>query len=82
MTFPTSPPHDADRRLSARLMGYWVAFATFGNPNGGTRPHWAPFEAGREAVMDVSLANSTMRPAFRSAQLDWVASKLSGPSVW
>ena len=31
---------DTDRRLSERMMAYWIRFATSGDPNGEEAPDW------------------------------------------
>ena len=36
---------DTDRRLAQTLSGYWVRFATAGNPNGEGLPAWPPYDA-------------------------------------
>ena len=34
------PAEERDRKASEAMMGYWVAFARSGDPNGGGRPAW------------------------------------------
>lgn len=45
------PWTQADRRLADDMAGYWVAFASHGDPNGDGRPAWPVFETGEERVM-------------------------------
>ena len=42
---------DADRALSDTMSCYWLAFAKTGDPNGGARPHWNPFDANYRSVL-------------------------------
>ncbi|WP_202819209.1 carboxylesterase/lipase family protein [Actinosynnema sp. ALI-1.44] len=37
---PYPPLTAKQKRLSAKIVGYWTAFARTGNPNGPARPHW------------------------------------------
>jgi len=72
----------SDRRLSRQMMAYWLAFAKTGNPNGPGRPRWPAFTRQDERVMDFSPAGPMARSNLRTRQLDWIASKLQGLSVW
>lgn len=48
-TMSSAAPTDADRRLADLMSDYWVLFARTGNPNGGQRTEWPPYEpAGRQ----------------------------------
>ena len=39
------------RQMSDRLAATWVAFATTGDPNNATIPHWPAYDAKRRATM-------------------------------
>jgi len=82
MTHPHAPVNAADHRLSAQMMGYWVTFAERGDPNGENRPLWVAFEPAKESVMHFSSTGPHTRSTYRVPQLDWMESKLIGPSVW
>lgn len=45
------PWTDVDRRLSETMMGYWVNFATHGDPNGPGLPAWPVFRPGQPALL-------------------------------
>jgi para-nitrobenzyl esterase len=34
------------------MSGYWVQFVKTGNPNGGGRPNWPPYDPGRRNVLN------------------------------
>jgi para-nitrobenzyl esterase len=36
---------DVDRQLQETISSYWVNFATSGDPNGGTLPHWPAYSS-------------------------------------
>ncbi|MGR4864306.1 carboxylesterase/lipase family protein [Caulobacter sp. LARHSG274] len=39
-----------DRRLAARMVGYWTNFAKYGDPNGPDLPGWKPFDGSEGSV--------------------------------
>ncbi len=43
----------ADHRLSDTMMGYWVAFARTGDPNGDGRPAWPAWTPENKAAMEL-----------------------------
>ncbi|MGB6449595.1 MAG: carboxylesterase family protein [Steroidobacteraceae bacterium] len=45
------PPTAEDRALSEQMQGYWVNFATRGDPNGPGLPQWPAFTAADPLVM-------------------------------
>ena len=55
------PWTDADRRLSEVMMGYWVNFATRGNPNGPHLQRWPAFDPASPSVMELGLKVGVMR---------------------
>lgn len=44
-------PSAEDRALSEQMQGYWVNFASRGDPNGGGLPAWPAFTEGQPLVM-------------------------------
>ncbi len=44
---------ETDHALAQLIIDYWVAFARSGDPNGGDRPHWPPFEPDRQAYLEL-----------------------------
>ncbi len=51
---------DTDRKLSETMMGYWVNFATKGDPNGPGLPKWPQF---KDAVKDKAMVlGDTVEP--------------------
>jgi para-nitrobenzyl esterase len=54
---------DADRRLSATMLDYWIAFARTGDPNGSGRPTWPRFDDDAPAlVLDETIAAKPFAP--------------------
>ena len=47
------PWQPVDRQLSATMMGYWVNFATTGDPNGAGLPAWPAFEKNKRLTMEL-----------------------------
>jgi para-nitrobenzyl esterase len=47
------PWTDLDRSLSRTMMGYWVNFATKGDPNGPGLPHWPAFDPARPTLLHI-----------------------------
>lgn len=39
-----------DEVMAHAISGYWVAFAKTGDPNGGNRPHWPPYDSGKDVL--------------------------------
>lgn len=35
------------------MIDYWVQFARTGDPNGGDRPAWPEFDAGKQAYLEL-----------------------------
>ncbi|MFN0124639.1 MAG: carboxylesterase/lipase family protein [Blastocatellia bacterium] len=59
----------ADHNLSARMLQYWVNFATTGDPNGEGLPAWMPYQKDTEPYMDFS-ATPQQRNHLLKPQLD------------
>jgi para-nitrobenzyl esterase len=62
-------PHDY--RLADLMSSYWVQFATSGDPNGGRRPQWVPFDLRNEPYLEfgdtVAVRHHLLKP-----QLDFI----------
>lgn len=62
---------EADHKLAAMMMGYWINFAKTGNPNGTGLPEWKAYEQKTEPYLDfgspVQLRNHLLK-----AQLDFL----------
>jgi para-nitrobenzyl esterase len=61
---------EEDRARSELMMGYWIAFAATGDPNGGGRPSWPPHTAASDETM-VFGATVERRRGVRSSELDF-----------
>jgi para-nitrobenzyl esterase len=46
----------ADEAIARATIGYWVAFAKTGNPDGEGRPHWPPYGAQEDELMNFTDA--------------------------
>jgi para-nitrobenzyl esterase len=62
-------PHDY--RLADLMSGYWVQFATTGDPNGGGRPQWVPFDLKNEPYLEFG-ETVTVRRHLLKPQLDFI----------
>ena len=58
-----------DSALSDAMRGYWVQFATTGDPNGGGRPAWPRFDAGADGAIEFGPEVRATQ-GLRRAQLD------------
>ncbi|MCA9964059.1 MAG: carboxylesterase family protein, partial [Anaerolineales bacterium] len=62
---PILPLSPADLILSATMMGYWTQFAKTGDPNGGNRPHWEPFDPAQPGWMVLGTDEVRYGPVAR-----------------
>lgn len=70
-------------RLSDQMMAYWVSFAKTGVPDAqALAPVWPQYVPQQAQVLEFGRQNVFVTTHFRQAQLDWIASKLSGLAVW
>lgn len=63
------PDHPDDKRVQELLQGYWVNFATFGDPNGEDLPEW-PRYSGDENYLELAPT------PVADDSLDWIQMKL------
>jgi para-nitrobenzyl esterase len=59
------PWTDVDRALSRTVMGYWVNFATTGDPNGAGLPRWPAFDAAHPALLRLGAQIERQTPLPR-----------------
>ncbi|HEX2466275.1 MAG TPA: carboxylesterase/lipase family protein [Thermoanaerobaculia bacterium] len=59
---PVPEWNEAERRLADAMIGYWVQFATTGDPNRDGLPVWPKFDAGTESYLELG---ETIRAADR-----------------
>lgn len=64
----SGPPTPAQRQISELMMGYWVNFATRGDPNGAGLPTWPAFDAQARQAMVID-ASPAARPLPNQPQL-------------
>lgn len=62
---PILPLSPADLILSATMMGYWTQFAKTGDPNGGNRPQWEPFDPAQPGWMVLGTDEVRYGPVAR-----------------
>ena len=60
-------PTDADRRMAATVMGYWVNFAKHGNPNGPGLPNWPKYLRSTDQLLELGPTISAHKPAREAA---------------
>ena len=60
---------DVDSRLADMMSSYWANFVIRGDPNGEGLPRWAPYDAAKEAYMDLG-DTPTLRHHLLTSQLD------------
>jgi para-nitrobenzyl esterase len=68
---PRGKMNAADRQLSDAMMEFWVRFAQTGDPNGGSLPHWAAYDAATDPYQEFGDA-ITVGHNYRTPYLDFV----------
>jgi para-nitrobenzyl esterase len=66
------------------MIGYWVAFAKTGDPNGEGRPHWPAYSPQTDILLDFTDAGAVAGPDPWKTRLDLtekVAGAIRNPSV-
>ena len=61
---PWMPWEHVDKQLYEQMSAYWVQFATTGDPNGGGRPQWPPYESETDNHLELGdeiRADSSLR---------------------
>src|SRR5579871_1378029 len=64
------PWEEADHKLSDVISGYWVNFATTGNPNGNGLAKWPAYDPGKDEAMELG-DQVCVRTAVNKAGLDF-----------
>jgi para-nitrobenzyl esterase len=71
----------SDRRISSEMQGYWVNFATSGNPNGDGLPSWQPYEASDGPYVEFTEGGTRMgrdlRQPYSKFYGDWLKSQMA-----
>jgi carboxylesterase type B len=67
-----------DGTLSAAMADAWVRFASTGDPNGGTLPHWPAYDAGSDPYLEFGDSIRVGR-GYRTPYLDFVEHFLTKP---
>ena len=71
----------ADRRISAQMQGYWVNFASSGNPNGEGLPAWPPYELSDRPFIEFTEAGTrtghNLREPYSRFYGDWLDSQMA-----
>jgi para-nitrobenzyl esterase len=62
-------PDETDKKVVELMQGYWVAFATTGDPNGGSLPKWPRFAAGADTLIEIE-DGAAVREHYREKQYD------------
>lgn len=63
------PWEDTDHKLGETMAGYWVNFATTGNPNGKGLPEWPAYSREKEQVMELG-DKVNAEPLVYKAEMD------------
>jgi para-nitrobenzyl esterase len=62
---------DEDRKLAEMMSGYWINFATTGNPNGKGLPAWHEYDTGAERYLELGTPIHVKQHLLK-AQLDFL----------
>jgi len=74
---PHPPPDRTDLRLSATMRQAWVRFATSGDPNGDSLPHWPTYDRATDPYLEFGTRIRAGH-AYHRAQLDALAQFYAG----
>jgi para-nitrobenzyl esterase len=69
----TWPTTEVDEAAAATMSAYWVAFAKTGDPNGGGRPAWPHYDAGKDRLLEFTNKRPVARKTPDAPALDAVA---------
>jgi para-nitrobenzyl esterase len=71
--------NDAERRVADAMIGYWVQFATTGDPNREGLPAWPKFDAATEPYLELGneIKAGNQLCADRCAELDRIHAALT-----
>ncbi|HXQ09818.1 MAG TPA: carboxylesterase family protein [Caulobacteraceae bacterium] len=69
----TWPTTEVDEAAAATMSAYWVAFAKTGDPNGGGRPAWPHYDAGKDRLLEFTNQRPIARKTPDAPALDAVA---------
>jgi carboxylesterase type B len=76
-TSVTYSPGSAEFAISNAMMGYWVALATSGDPNGSGAVPWLPYDAATENIQKLDDGITTLAGGHRNAQCDLMTSLIT-----
>ncbi|MCP4604326.1 MAG: carboxylesterase family protein [Proteobacteria bacterium] len=68
-----SPLNKADKNLREAVQGYWIQFATTGNPNGGDRVEWPIFDPVEDQRIDLNVERTVVKD-FRREECEYWSS--------
>jgi para-nitrobenzyl esterase len=60
----------ADQAMADLISSYWMSFVKTGDPNGGGRPQWNPYNPATEDVMNFTETGTADGPDPFKARLD------------
>ncbi|HEY1768479.1 MAG TPA: carboxylesterase family protein [Terracidiphilus sp.] len=60
----------SDEAMARTISGYWAAFAKTGNPNGGGRVNWPPYDAKRDVLANFTDKGVVIEPDPFKERLD------------
>jgi para-nitrobenzyl esterase len=60
----------SDEAMARTISGYWIAFAKTGNPNGGGRPEWPPYNAKLDILANFTNKGVVIEPDPWKLRLD------------
>jgi para-nitrobenzyl esterase len=67
----------SDSSMASTMIGYWVAFAKIGNPNGEGRPNWPVYSQQADILLDFTNNGAVAGPDPWKTWLD-LTEKLAG----